>query len=254
MKSNNDKYDNKTKLKEEDKSSEEDQLSKEPKNNEDEIKFNGEDLSENVVTIIIQKIISDIFIEDKMKKINSHYNSHCFKHLKNLLTPYLLTEFIFHENGIENKNKKDNINNEIYFNMIALTKENTWVKINEPKTSTIDRYTPNSNKTKEIQDEIDDFIINDNKNKKNEENLISINNGKNLIRKISMKKLINIPEKIEESNNENINKSGIKLPPEVTNTVKKSRKSSNMSEISNSNQRKESKIINIKENEEKNKK
>ena len=101
-------------------------------------------ISETIVILILEKLISKVCRDSIVKEINSHFNSHCNNFISKLLSPYLNISFIFHENGldkIENKNS-----NNIFYNSILPKKINKWVFITEPNCPIIDRWAVNKNK------------------------------------------------------------------------------------------------------------
>ena len=95
------------------------------------------DIAETVAMVLIDKIISTVVITNKVNEIYKTLNDHCFNYLINFINPYLETNFIFYENGIEDP---DYQKNKIYFDRKPLEKINTWNIISEPETNEIDRY------------------------------------------------------------------------------------------------------------------
>ena len=107
------------------------------------------DISETIVIMILEKLISKACRDSVVKEINSHFNNHCNKYISKLLIPYLNTPFIFHENGLD---MIENNSNDIFYNSILPKKLNTWVSFSEPNCSIIDRSAFNKNKlTKNIE-------------------------------------------------------------------------------------------------------
>ena len=94
------------------------------------------DIADSIVTILVDKIISDAVINSKVNDIYKTINNHCFDFLTNFVNPYLKTRFIFYENGIEDLNKQKN---KFYFCRKPVEKLNTWCTLPEPKNNEIDR-------------------------------------------------------------------------------------------------------------------
>ena len=92
--------------------------------------------SETISRLIIDKLISNTIIEDKLKHVDSIFNRHLEKFIFKLISPYMKSEFFFHEKGLD-KIDDENI---IYFKEKKISKINTWITIPEPKTCEIDRY------------------------------------------------------------------------------------------------------------------
>ena len=105
------------------------------------IKQHNLDITETVVSILVNKIISDAVINSKVNHIYKGMSDHCFSYLTNFINPYLETRFLFYENDIEDPSYQKN---QIYFSRKPLEKLNTWNLIPEPKTNEKDRYA-NSN-------------------------------------------------------------------------------------------------------------
>ena len=99
------------------------------------------DIAETVVSILVDKIISEAVLTCKVNQIYKGMNSHCFDYLTNFINPYLESYFIFYEND---KNDPSYQKNQIYFSSKPLEKLNSWDIIPEPKTNEKDRYS-NSN-------------------------------------------------------------------------------------------------------------
>ena len=137
------------------------------------------DIPENIVTSILDKIISEIIISKKVEKMYTHFNDHCYNYLKNTLTPYFNQNFFYHENGIDDLNYQQNI---IHYSQKPITKVNTWVKIIEPSTPTLDRHIAGKNKFIELpKDEIPQTPVNKTISEeidKNNENIFNININK----------------------------------------------------------------------------
>ena len=118
-------------------------------------------LNETMVKLMINNIISYAVRISNKNRIYKQIDVHCFNYLKKLFHPYLLTEFIPHENLSDSNNTKK----DIYFNTSIKQKPNAWTFIPEPEASQIDRF---SNRITYIKD-------NKNNNKDNNNN----NNNKN---------------------------------------------------------------------------
>ena len=80
------------------------------------------DIAETVAMILIDKIISSVVITNKVNETYKTLNDHCFNYLINFINPYLETNFIFYENGIEDTEYQKN---QIYFYRKPLEKINT---------------------------------------------------------------------------------------------------------------------------------
>ena len=103
--------------------------------NENQIKPSV-DIADSIVTILVDKIISDAVVNSKINDIYKTMNDHCFNFLTNFLNPYLKNGFIFHENGIEDL---DFQKQKIYFSHEPIDKLNTWNILPEPKCNEVDR-------------------------------------------------------------------------------------------------------------------
>ena len=104
------------------------------------------DIAETIATILIDKMISTAVITTKVNQTYKTLNDHCFNYLTNFINPYLESDFIFYENGIEDC---DYQKKQIYFCHKPLEKLNTWELIPEPDTCEMDRYA--NNKTKVVK-------------------------------------------------------------------------------------------------------
>ena len=132
-----------------------------------EIKINqsliiSNDIAESVVSIILDKIISNIIIKKKIQKIYSNLPEYCYNYIHKLTSIYLKNNFVFHENGIDNLSYQKNI---LFYNKNPINKVNNWNIINEPSVPELDRNITGRNKLIKLS-------------KKEEINLIS-NEGKN---------------------------------------------------------------------------
>ena len=98
---------------------------------------------EAIANEILNKIISYVINQITVKEIYSHLDEKCFNYLKYIVTPFLSTEYLFYEDGIENINHQKK---KFYFKAPVPKKVNTWVFIQEPETSQIDRYSSSTAK------------------------------------------------------------------------------------------------------------
>ena len=95
------------------------------------------DIADTLAMVLIDKIISTAVITSKVNQTYNTLNDHCFNYLTNFINPYLETNFIFYENGVEDPEYQKN---QIYFSRKPLEKINTWDIIPEPGANEIDRY------------------------------------------------------------------------------------------------------------------
>ena len=109
----------------------------------------SKDMSDTIVTVIIDKIISRACRNAYIKKINSNIGNHCNEFINNILSSYLNNSFLFHENGLDNVEINQN---KIFYNKKVSEKVNTWVSFIEPNASKIDRFACNRNKYSEFYD------------------------------------------------------------------------------------------------------
>ena len=138
----------------------------------DQIKIETHDTSENVVTMILDKIISDILVEKKIKDIYKKLPNHCFDFIQNLINPYLKNNFLLYENGLENLS----FQKRLLYDRDPINKINEWGMIQEPTPPGLDRFTNGKNKLIKFsyKDEVD---YNERKNDKNNETENDINNS-----------------------------------------------------------------------------
>ena len=70
---------------------------------------NSPEFPEAIVDAILNKILSYVIHQTEIKKVYKHLDKKCFEYLKYLIDPYLSTEYIYYEDGIEdiNFNKKN---------------------------------------------------------------------------------------------------------------------------------------------------
>ena len=103
----------------------------------------SKDISDTIVAMILDKLITKVCRDEIVKEINSHFNDHCNNFISKLLSPYLKTPFLFHENGLDTQ---ENNSSNIFYNLVLTQKLNTWVSFKEPNSSQIDRYASNKAK------------------------------------------------------------------------------------------------------------
>lgn len=94
------------------------------------------DIADSIVTILVDKIISDAVINSKINQVYQTMNDHCFNFLTSFMEPYLKSPFLFYENGIEDL---DYQKKEVYFCHKPIERINTWTILPEPKTTQVDR-------------------------------------------------------------------------------------------------------------------
>jgi len=174
------------------------------KNNKiEQIKIETHDISENVVTMILDKIISDILVEKKIKDIYKNLPSHCFDYMKKLIDPYLRHNFLLYENGLENLS----FQKRLLYDRNPINKKNEWGMIKEPTRPGLDRFANGKNKLIKftLKDEVD---YNDRKIDKNNETETDINNSElnNNLEKNKNKDVKNENNIIKEVKEEEINK------------------------------------------------
>ena len=146
-------------------------LNKEKVKNQDKIKkkYLGVDkyemkpieFPEAIVETIINKIISYVVRQTTVEEVYTHIGKKCFSYLKYLINPYLSTEYINYEDGLDNSDLKKN---KIHYKTIVTEKVNTWVYFPEPETPGIDRYSSGAAKLINLKIEYND-IKEDLKNK-----------------------------------------------------------------------------------------
>ena len=119
---------------------------------------------ESIAGIIINKLISYAIYKTTVNEIYTHMDEKCYNYLKYLISPYLSTEYIFYEDGIEDINHQKT---KVFYKAPAPKKTNTWICIEEPGAPEIDRYA--SSTTKIVSCKTD---INDN----NKDNIVNIGN------------------------------------------------------------------------------
>ena len=115
--------------------------------------------SEIISRLIIDKLISNVIIDNKLKEIDTHFTNHVKKFIFKFIKPSIKSDFIFHEKGLDKIEE-----NVIHFKEQKITKINTWITIPEPETCEPDRF---SLKNKLIKEKI----------QKNDKNNILMNNS-----------------------------------------------------------------------------
>ena len=95
-------------------------------------------LNEAVIYSILKKIISSAIRIANIKRIYKKLDIHCFNYLIKQIEPCLLIKNLPHET-ITDINSKSNDLYELFYNIPKISKKEIFIKINEPKSSTIDR-------------------------------------------------------------------------------------------------------------------
>ena len=127
-------------------------------NNNNKTKLKPAEFPEAIVEVIINKIISYVVRQTSVKEVYTHMGKKCFLYLKDLINPYLSTEYINYEDGLDNLDlQKSKMN----YKTVVTEKVNTWAYFPEPNTPGIDRYSSFAAKlvsykhdNEEIKDEI----------------------------------------------------------------------------------------------------
>ena len=114
-----------------------DEKSKDKNIIEDKSKLRPAEFPEAIVELILNKIISYVVRQTAVKEVYTHMSKKCFSYLKYLINPYLSTEFINYENGLDNTELNKN---KINYKTVVTEKVNTWTFFSEPETPGIDRY------------------------------------------------------------------------------------------------------------------
>ena len=159
-----------------------------------EIKINqnliiSNDIAESVVSIILDKIISNIIIKKNITKIYSKLPEYCYNYIHKLTSIYLKNNFIVHENGIDNLSYQNNI---LFYNKNPINKVNNWNIVNEPSVPELDRNITGKNKVIKFSKKEEIKLINN--EEKNENEISDINSIQ-----------INSKDEIEENNSIKIN-------------------------------------------------
>ena len=177
--------------------------------------------SETISRLIIDKLIFNAIIENKKKEINSKLKPHIEKYIFDLISPYMKSEFIFHETD------RDTIEqNIIHFDKNKISKINSWVTIPEPETCAGDRFAWKNKLLKcKLQKSDKHLLIHENPLKEQEYDDIKnniINNKIKLTLKKKSKKysiktikknILNNKQKIEANTNESYNNNDKKKQP-----------------------------------------
>ena len=92
---------------------------------------------EAIAEYILNKIISHVVRQSEVKEVYTHMGKKCFSYLKYLINPFLSTEYINYEDGLDNI---DLLKEKINYKTIVTEKVNNWDYFPEPQTPGIDRY------------------------------------------------------------------------------------------------------------------
>lgn len=150
-------------------------------------------IAETISSIILNKIISNVIIISKNNNINKKINNYYFDFLNNLIKPFISIHLLIHEDCYDNDIRP---NIDIIYNTIQ--SRNTWVEIEEPKTSILDRFESIKIKSNFYNNnDIHDNQINES-DEYNKDNQQTIYENKNDNYRI--KKLLKINKKIENIN------------------------------------------------------
>ena len=139
--------------------------------------------SEIISRLIIDKLISNVIIDNKLKEIDTHFTNHVKKFIFKFIKPSIKSDFIFHEKGLDKIEE-----NVIHFKEQKITKINTWITIPEPETCEPDRF---SLKNKLIKEKI----------QKNDKNNILMNNSVKELELEYITKSSNIMRKSKQKRN-----------------------------------------------------
>ena len=91
--------------------------------------------SETISRIIIDKLISNVILDNNIKCINSKLNKHIEKFMFQMISPLMKANYFYHETD---QDKTDE--NIILFDKEQINKINTWEIIPEPETCVVDRF------------------------------------------------------------------------------------------------------------------
>ena len=167
------------------------------------------------VTKIVDKIIAGAVINSNIKHIYDNLNSYCFDCLNKLIDPYLASDFLFYENGIEDMEYQKK---QLYYKSEHIKKINTWVAFQEPKNNEIDRCENANTKIKkrkkadEISEGMRESITSNQINvlksiEINDESELNINNISNKpTKKQIISNITNNKNISPKNNNKNLNK------------------------------------------------
>ena len=139
--------------------------------------------SEIISRLIIDKLITNVIIDNKLKEIDTHFTNHVKKFIFKFIKPSIKSDFIFHEKGLDKIEE-----NVIHFKEQKITKINTWITIPEPETCEPDRF---SLKNKLIKEKI----------QKNDKNNILMNNSVKELELEYITKSSNIMRKSKQKRN-----------------------------------------------------
>ena len=139
--------------------------------------------SEIISRLIIDKLITNVIIDNKLKEIDTHFTNHVKKFIFNFIKPSIKSDFIFHEKGLDKI--EENI---IHFKEQKITKINTWITIPEPETCEPDRFSLKNKLVKE-------------KMQKNDKNNILMNNSVKELELEYITKSSNIMRKSKQKRN-----------------------------------------------------
>ena len=131
------------------------------KDNNSKKELSAPEFPEAIVNVILNKIISYVIYQTEVKEVYKHIDEKCYNYLKYLINPYLSTEYMLYEDGIENINYKKK---KLFYKAFVPKKVNTWVCLQEPDAPVIDRYSSNSTKIVSFKTDVND---NNNNNKEN---------------------------------------------------------------------------------------
>ena len=167
------------------------------------------------VTKIVDKIIAGAVINSNIKHIYDNLNSYCFDCLNKLIDPYLASDFLFYENGIEDMEYQKK---QLYYKSEHIKKINTWVAFQEPKNNEIDRCENANTKIKkrkkvdEISEGMRESVASNQINvlksiEINDESELNINNISNKpTKKQIISNITNNKNISPKNNNKNLNK------------------------------------------------
>ena len=139
--------------------------------------------SEIISRLIIDKLISNVIIDNKLKEIDTHFTNHVKKFIFKFIKPSIKSDFIFHEKGLDKIEE-----NVIHFKEQKITKINTWITIPEPETCEPDRFSLKNKLVKE-------------KMQKNDKNNILMNNSVKELELEYITKSSNIMRKSKQKRN-----------------------------------------------------
>ena len=126
--------------------------------------------SETISKLIIDKLITNSIIKNKLNYVNSKLNTHIEKFIFQMISPLMKSNYFYHETDLDITEQ-----NILFFDKEQIKKINTWETITEPETCLPDRY---ASKNKLIEYNI----------KKKDKNKYGLNKNK---KKYSTKILLN---------------------------------------------------------------